>query len=312
MDLRPGFRGKFKGNPQQGTLFHARASELDPTNSRMPRGYTPERQREVGEAMGEPRFSSFNAARMSSTEDTVRTESMLDLRYRGASESEKRDLGVGGARMRDAVARSTVTPEQVSRAKEFVVAPDLGPNGLWMPKDEQLLFGRSEKGVAEYREGFGSGNPLPEVQRLDQGSTVIHELGHANDPRLDPARGQTNNARQTMISQGSSLGSAEEFADDFAVEHFRPDPRAGRRETFESAVLTYPGINPAFEAPQHLGGYEKWGERSDAAVAAMKPRWRDAEDRGTHHPRTQRQQAHEMDLDMAAENRPTQMRLPRT
>lgn len=277
MDLRPGFRAPYKGNPQQGTLFHARAKELDPTGQRYPRGYTPERQAEVREAVGDVGYSSFGISR-SYHGDAAPPALISEAEFGDMGPDEKRNWGEGRAVIHNAVARSTVPTDVVERTR-FGVTPNIGHNGLYLPGNETLLFGRDAKDAQDHREGFGSGYPTPEVQRLNQGQTVIHELGHAADPALDPLRGKRN----VLIDRGvelpvegytepKDLGRAEEFADDFAEQHFRPDPRAGRRQTFDTATASYPGAAPDDIPPRHLAGYSKWRERSDRAAVDLRPR----------------------------------------
>lgn len=282
MDLRPGFRGKYKGNPQQGTLFHARAKELDPTGRRYQRGYTPERQREVHAAVGDVGYSSFGI-RPGPDFDAVPPALISEEEFGEMGPDEKRNWGEGRAVIRDAVARSTVPLDVVERTR-FGVTPNIRHNGLYLPRDETLLFGRDAKYAQAHREGFGSGYPTPEVQRLDQGQTIIHELGHAADPTLAPLRerrnviiGREGDKSVEGYTEPEDLGAVEEFADDFAEMHFRPDPRAGRRQTFDTATASYPGVAPSGIPPQHLAGYSKWRVRSKRAVADLRPRYEAAD-----------------------------------
>lgn len=300
--MRPGFRNRFKGDPQQGTLFSAKAAELDPTGKRYEsvRGFTPERQRAVGEAMGEVGFVE-GGQRFS--DDDVATPAIMNKSEFANSllnDAQKRDWHEGEARMRESLSRSTVPLEDISSVKKFAVAPKLGMNGVWMPKDETLLFGRSSAEVDQHRAGFGTGNPTPEVQRLNAGQTVIHEMGHVVDPAIAPLRGKRNAVR---IASGENpvagyedppaTGHLEQNADDYAEKHFRPDPRGGRRQQFAVEAGMYPGAAPSdIPMAAHLEGYEKWGARSDAAVSDMEPRWAAAEKRGEQYPKTPDQESY--------------------
>lgn len=291
MKLTSGFKRPFKGNPQQGTLFQASAQELDPTGQRYPRGYNPERQREVHEAVGEVGYSSFGERRDASGD--AQFPILLSEDEFGESDPvTKRDWGEGRAVIRDAVARSTVPMDVVERTR-FAVTPNISANGFYGPKDETVYFGRSAEEAAQHRAGFGTGYPTPESQRLNQGQSVIHELGHSADPEIAPLRGQRNVIMDRMgelpvegYTEPRDLGRAEEFADDFAAEHFRHDPRAGRRETFAVETGMYPGAAPNDIPPRHLAGYSSWGERSQAAAADLQPRHEVAEERGERYPQT--------------------------
>jgi hypothetical protein len=299
MDLRPGFRNRFKGNPQQGTLFHASAEELDPTGKRYPRGYTPERQREVWNAVGDVGHSGYDV-RVGHDDDAVfpYLASDAELSDPHTPATDKQNWGEGRAVIRDAVARSTV-PLDVVRRTRFGVTPNVPFSGLYGPKDETILFGRSSSEAREHREGFGTGNPTPSIQSLDQGQTVIHELGHAADPTISPLRGRRNviidRHGENPVSgyvEPEDLGAAEEFADDFAKEHFRPDPRVGRRESFAMEAVSYPGRDPADIPPRHLAGYSKWRARSDTAMEDLEPRYAAAERAGGVYPQTPNQRSY--------------------
>lgn len=296
-EMTPGFRKAFKGNPQQGTLFRASAEELDPTGQRYRkiRGYTPDEQREAWDAVGEVGFSSMG-------ERLVGDDVQMPYLATGAEEfaavddRSKRDWGEGRAVIRDAVARSTVPRDVVSRV-QFGVTPNISSNAIYGPKDDAIYFGRSAEEAQAHREGFGTGYPTPETQRLDQGQTVIHELGHAADPALEPLRGERNVLRKaypdspdvTGYTEPEDTGKFEEFADDFSEEHFRHDPRAGRRATFDAATGTYPGATPSDIPPQHLASYEKWGDRSQRAARDLLPRHAAAEAAGQRYPQTAEQ-----------------------
>lgn len=299
MDLRPGFRNLFKGAPQQGTLFSAPAQELDPTGKRYEsvRGFTPERQRAVGEAMGEVGFAAQNVRERGG--DVAVPPVMSKAEFAHVGDEWKRDWAEGEARMRESLSRSTAPIEDIASVKTFAVAPNLSMNGVWMPKDETLLFGRSAANVAEHRAGFGTGNPTPEVQRLDAGQTVVHELGHAADPSLAPLRGKRNAVRAEDpdvavpgYDEPEYIGPLEQTADDYAEKHFRPDPRGGRRQQFAVETAMYPGAAPSDIPPARLEGYRGWEARSDAAVGDLEPRWAAAEKRGERYPKTPDQESY--------------------
>lgn len=311
MDLTPGFKRPFKGNPQQGTLFRATAQELDPTGQRYPRGYTPERQREVHEAVGEVGYSSLGE-RMGAT-DAEFPMLLNEQEFGEATPQTKRDWGEGRAVIRDSIARSTVPMDVVERTN-FGVTPNISANAYYGPREDTIYFGRSAAEAQQHREGFGTGYPTPETQRFDQGQTVIHELGHAADPALEPLRGKRNLIRDDLgqpvegYTEPPDMGMVEQVADDFAAEHFRHDPRVGRRQTFEVETGMYPGVTPSDIPPRGRESYEKWNERSRVAVDDLRPRWREAEAAGGEYPATQEQQSMVAKV-MAAEER-RQPRLP--
>ena len=297
-EMTPGFRKAFKGNPQQGTLFRADADELDPTGQRYRgiRGYTPDEQRAAWDAVGEVGFSTMGE-RQSGDDIEMPMTFSGEEEFAAVDDASKRDWGEGRAVIRDAVARSTVPDEVVNRV-QFAVTPNISPNAAYGPKEDQVYFGRKAAEAQEHREGFGTGHPTPETQRLDQGQTVTHELGHAADPALEPLRGKRNVLRKMYpdspdvegYTDPEDLGRAEQFADDFAEEHFRHDPRAAsRRSNFDVATATYPGTAPNDIPPRHLAGYSKWGERSQRAAADLKPRHELAEQSGGHYPQTPEQ-----------------------
>lgn len=292
--MTPGFRKAFKGNPQQGTLFQASADELDPTGQRYRqiRGYTPDEQREAWDAVGEVGFSTMGEREGYDDAEFPMTYSGEE-EFAAVDDASKRDWGEGRAVIRDAVARSTVPREVVNRV-QFAVTPNISANAYYGPKDDAIYFGRKATEAQEHREGFGTGHPTPETQRLDQGQTIIHELGHAADPALEPLRGVRNNIRDTRgenpvegYTEPEDLGRVEEFADDFAEEHFRHDPRAAsRRANFDVATATYPGTEPNDIPPRHLAGYSKWRERGQRSAADLKPRHELAEQQGGRYPQT--------------------------
>lgn len=279
MEMKPGFKRPFKGKPQQGTLFRASAAELDPTGTRYPRGYTPERQREAWDAVGEVGYSSLGERMNYATGDAELP--MLfsgDDEFAAVDDASKRNWGEGRAVIRDAVARSTAPLDVVSRV-QFGVAPNITANAYYGPKEDTVYLGRKASEAQQHREGFGTGHPTPEVQRLDQGQTVIHELGHAADPALEPLRGKRNQIIDRHgdlpvegYTEPMDLGRVEEVADDFAEQHFRHDPRAGRKATFDLATGSYPGSAPSDIPPRHLASYSSWGERSKRAAADLRPR----------------------------------------
>ena len=286
-EMTPGFRKAFKGNPQQGTLFRADADELDPTGQRYRgiRGYTPDEQRAAWDAVGEVGFSTMGE-RQSGDDIEMPMTFSGEEEFAAVDDASKRDWGEGRAVIRDAVARSTVPMDVVSRV-QFGVTPNIRSNAFYGPKDDAIVFGRSAADAQQHREGFGSGYPTPETQRLDQGQTIIHELGHAADPSLEPLRGKRTNIIDRHgdfpvegYTEPEDLGAAEQFADDFAEEHFRHDPRLGRKATFDTATASYAGAAPSDIPPGHLAGYEKWSDRSQRAAQDLRPRHEAAEREG--------------------------------
>jgi len=311
MDLTPGFKRPFKGNPQQGTLFRASAQELDPTGQRYPRGYTPERQREVWDAVGEVGYSS-QGERMGAT-DAEFPMLLNEEEFGFSDDASKRNWGEGRAVIRDSIARSTVPMDVVERVN-FGVTPNVSANAFYGPREDTIYFGRSADEAQQHREGFGTGYPTPETQRHDQGQTVIHELGHAADPALEPLRGRRNLIREDEMGQPlegytepDDIGLVEQVADDFTAEHFRHDPRVGRKRTFEIETGMYPGANPSDIPPRGRESYTKWNERSRVAIDDMRPRWREAEAAGGTYPTTQEQRT--MATRVAAEEETRQPRL---
>lgn len=265
-DLRP-----YITNAGTGKLFRSPKNTI-PDRARFPRGFTPDRIHEVSEAVGDVSltlgegirathdpevYKSLNPVATVSPQGTVE-----DTPGVGTSTNQQRkDLGRGAAVIRESLARSTAPVEAIENAKSFSVSPGLPYNGVFMPGERRLHFGFRSDQLDFYRE-----HEIPEEESLG-GKTVIHELGHANDARMaktNPAN--PDGVRNDILWAEAPAGALEEFADDFAEEHYRPDPR-GR--TY-GATNSYPGRRPGWQ--NAMEGYEKWGQRS--AMAAQEIRGR--------------------------------------
>lgn len=246
-------RGQFNYQPSwtksgQGRLFQTRgAAHTDET--RWPRGYTPERYRQATADVGEVEHHEFDELTMSTRKVGLR-------RYEEEDRPHARQRIAHGADViRQAVARSTVPRDVVQRTNFSVTPPGFGMNGVYFGKSQRLLFN------PDFGEEYPSDVDIPLQEQVRGGKTVIHELGHAADKRLEG---------RDFVPSDLSLGSVEEFADDFAAEHYVADPRGKAY----GSLTTYPGATPMDVAPPRYEGYTKWGQRSREALPIIAERGR--------------------------------------
>lgn len=266
-DLRP-----YVTKAGTGKLFRSPKNTI-PDRARFPRGFTPDRLREVSEAVGdveyrqpgtlapiqqhvEKRYFSFPASHQVSAQGDITNHPESRLITRGGlSNRQKQEAGEGAASIRESLARSTVPTEMMEKTT-FSVTPDLPYNGVYFPGEQRLHFGRQQQDVDAY-----TAAKIPEEESL-RGKTVIHEMGHAADARLaNPPQD-----RNDIAWASASPGQLEEFADDYMFEHYQPDPRAERAGRTYGATTSYPGRNPDYNPPEQYEGYGKWGERSQMAA----------------------------------------------
>lgn len=175
----------------QGTLFSASPSQRTP-ESRQPRGYSPERMRDVGDAVTHGGAKQWNA------------------HNEGTSTIAPPGLQGAQARTLQSIARSTVPLADIARKPS-------GRIGLAVHTDHNI----DVSGGVHNEDGHDAGvykRPsmnVPygqiEVRAGTDEATSIHEIGHHVDWM----------ARATPYGTDSEKGKAEGFADKYAAEHAR-------------------------------------------------------------------------------------------
>lgn len=235
-------RSNIKGKPgSQGTLFQVKDKGLLNPQQRWPRGYTPERSREVGQ--------------------------MLDL-HTNVSPTTKvyppRRATEVRARLQDAISRSTVPAEHLAGLREVHDQPEPTHDATYWPGRQTLavnLFGRHENRGVMGDEPYGSTEPDAGAKNL------IHEIGHHVDftQTRESARHNRENKNVLYAANGRGYHDAgEAVADNYYVEHYRGPGRKGAPPTqgrYEDTGLAdhmpaYREVRPLqtqqFEAP-HAG-----------------------------------------------------------
>lgn len=265
-DLRPNLKDK---PGSQGTLFQVKDKSLLNPERRWPRGYTPERQQQVQDALQDTVIMDTAASRERAT-----PEQQEQGRYVRYPEAE--------ARVRDILARSTVPVDSVRGLTRIHDTPAPGHLASYWP-------GRREIGIPIVTNGH--------PQRAQVEVNLLHELGHHVSNRTgagraaaeqhawarmdnEPGPGWTwhdhdntwyneHGESRSPVTEASRLqdGVEEAFADDHAEEHYRPHPADRRRGirspadvqgTYDSRIAPhvidrdYPGYYDV-RPPGHLG-----------------------------------------------------------
>jgi hypothetical protein len=182
-----GPRTKNKPN-SQGTLFRVNPSQRTP-ESRQPKGYSPERYRQVTEALGAKFRPGLHE----------HSNSNLGI-YHGHAETLARAMA--------SVARSTVPMKDITR-------PDLSqPKSNANPDLHVGVSGEKSVNSGEYKtpgstamKGEGRITLYPQHSH---DSTVLHEIGHHVD-----------RDRISAFSNDADLGYAEGVAENYAEQHGR-------------------------------------------------------------------------------------------
>lgn len=204
----------------QGLLFRTNARQFMTDAQRWPRGYTPERQREV-EAVLPPMVDERPVSRQrrwNSRKDRMQSRGQEIPRLENYREEDselstrtKATMSLGLARLKDYFKRSTVPPEQmVGLSKVSVFDSYYGPEGT------HALYQKAPKAIVSFtdRDKPLGGEAL--------GHVLMHELGHHvsqfhNPDDYDPS---------TPEGRGKEEAVAENFADTHAVE----DPRTPQKD----------------------------------------------------------------------------------
>lgn len=198
----------------QGTLFRGGTKYSSP--NRFPKGYTPERQAEVADAVVRP------STTVSLTKGVTETRGVASNNFGDRKVRTSGDMSApmewqsnqATRNMVDTIARSTVPVEHLSGTQFRLGSPaQLGPK----------VAGHFDKG------GDALTKPGEAVIRVapehTQGSTVIHEIGH------NVSHQHEGNSFPRDADKFS--GQEEAFADDYAEQHFRDrKARPVRQETY--------------------------------------------------------------------------------
>ena len=228
----------------QGTLF--RGGTKYSSDKRYPKGYTPERQAEVANAVVKPSIHVDLSKRRTQTDDReirtgtasshykdrqVRTSEHWDgtpNTYANESAQPTRDLV-------DNIARSTVPVDHLSGVQ------------FRTNVDQDRLGAPTTAGHYDTRGDAMSNGPVIRLGAgYEKGSTTIHEIGH------HVSETQGNEWRKNYSHSTPERGQEEAFADNYADTHFRnqkgkPEPRG-----------TYGGGEYAGHierSPEFWGGY---------------------------------------------------------
>lgn len=212
-----------KGKPGgQGSLFSVGDKDalLNPAQ-RWPRGYTPERQREVGEALDGPGMVHGRP-----------NVSVVDTRGSSVSNHSFR------AWVRGTLARSTVPVEHLRNLDRVDTSPNPDTYGTYWQANRRLAVNPDlpgdKSGVTLLHElghhhGFGTKEGLETVANAIRPETIAKA---AQTEANKSFRGQTFGPSATdnaMAYAAVRRGANEGYADNYAVEHYRAPGRKGER-----------------------------------------------------------------------------------
>lgn len=244
-------RSNIKGKPgSQGTLFQVKDKGLLNPEQRWPKGYTPERSREVDQAVAHVPITY--------------PDHMEDSHEPG----EYHEMSRYRPQLLDVVKRSTVPTADLAGLREIHGQAGEGHDATYWP-------GKRTIGI-DMTAGRG------------QDKALIHELGHHKDLQVDPLPGiehinrlalehasknkpdwQVAPTTSGVIQEANKVrqGVGEAMADNYAVEHYRSPgkianqkktPRGAYEDNFDRDELDrhYPGytdVRPSPYAPGSLG-----------------------------------------------------------
>lgn len=215
----------------QGTLFSGGKQFASP--ERYPKGYTPERRREVDSALTANEYKDTTAARPNGLGGTESVH-VSNEHYR---------------RVLDTVARSTIPTEHLGprvdhydrthplQVQDAQAGNDL-PRGTYA---QHASYPNSALVVPR-----GSVDELRVRPEHTDSYAVIHELGHHHDAKEN----KTGFAEDGLAPGGLTHGKAEGYADSYAQEHFRD--KSGKRY----GVPTYPAIAAGNTGATFNTGYD--------------------------------------------------------
>lgn len=246
MEVGPQFRRRTQTTGQQG-LFPAAPHMAD--GARYPRGYTPDRQRDVMAALRHP--SSDSHANDDPVIQPAHETSMFHSK--DVVDETKRYNAYHERGVIDAVARSTIPAEHLTErstgtyknqehqarighiAHSETWANDLGAHAFFLEHGQQWTDEPHER-ILPYRsivlgQAFGDmrGTASKRLSiKTDErnAQTLIHELGHHHSAAHDDWEAYQD--RQEYDHAGQAHPAEEGFADHYADTHWRPDPRGGK------------------------------------------------------------------------------------
>jgi len=209
----------------QGTLFRGGTKYSAP--GRFPKGYTPERQKEIADAVVRP---STTVSFRTGTTHQFGTDSkeFKDRKIRGSGDMSTAPLYHESRQhvrsLVDNVARSTVPVQHLSGV-QFRTGESTVPH---------LDRGKDPKDAATFVAGhydrsgdaLSRGAPVIRVRPgQEQSETPIHEIGHHVSHTEDP--------RRALYRSPEMQGREEGRADDYAHEHYRNPEGMARPDTFK-------------------------------------------------------------------------------
>lgn len=226
----------------QGTLF--RGGTKYSSDKRYPKGYTPERQAEVADAVVRPSVQNY-LNKPAETSTGTQSKHFKDRRvtvglnpdypkgYRMESAQPTRNLV-------DNVARSTVPVEHL-RGVQFRTSAS------------EAMLGEKVAGHYDKRgDAMTNGDPVIRLKEgADSTSTAIHEIGHhvsqAHEGNIHP------------YDEHGFSGPEEAWADNYAEEHFR-DPKGKQEQRYTYGGGPWGGhIQRSDEFWSSYGKNRSWG-----------------------------------------------------
>lgn len=199
-------RTNFKNKPEsQGTLFQGGKDQLNPQR-RYPRGYTPQRQREISEAL-------------------PKSDTVADPTHH--------------PRVVDAVARSTMPVGDLRGLKEVHNRPKEGTKGTYWPARNTAGVDMSQPGADEtliHELGHHNDNRLSTLRRKDVPTTFgkVPEVADQHAVLLNERRGKDappNDTERFMARTDVERGVAEALADTYYVDNYRSRGRNPKQAT---------------------------------------------------------------------------------
>jgi hypothetical protein len=181
----------------QGTLFSGGTSQMNPQR-RWPRGYTPERQREIVRAMGRD-----------SIVDHTDPEPIDDGRGNIVPSHATRDV-------KDAILTSSVPASDVKNLRIHIVGDKGRTYAAEVEADPDVRLSEGARGLYNNHGRRGE----VDVHHEAGAATVLHEVGH----HASMLAGTTHSAYSTVRLRGEEEG----FADSYAERHLGTNLRRPR------------------------------------------------------------------------------------
>jgi hypothetical protein len=230
-----------RAQPTQGKLFQ----EGKPAEEhRYPRGYTPQRMKEVRRAT----IGKFDAS-----------PSLFPVSYSptGATLDSPYNVAHGPRLAREAIARSDIPVKHLEGISRISLQHGMRPGnmtlGSYAPSQRSIDI-EPLKGDLSTPRGLMTS---PEQERKRQGVTrqraqpiydaaLVHEIGHHADfAKRFPKGMNEEEVQKEIIDKPTGRGRAEGAADKYQLDRFKNDPRNQRQTKFDPETQTYgaKGIN---------------------------------------------------------------------